>query len=131
MVSEKIAAAAAAQAAAARALVGGKGIETAATVALAPVKRAVRANHRRLSRAKKIDGVIWRLHRLLPPSGVSAISLMSVAPNPLSRDVMDDPFRRPAVVPALFYGDACGPGRSRECFRTPRRCARARSVLTR
>jgi hypothetical protein len=37
MVSEKIAAAAAAQAAAASALAGGKGIEAAATAALAPV----------------------------------------------------------------------------------------------
>jgi hypothetical protein len=65
MVSEKIAAAAAAQAAATRALAGGEGIETAATVALAPVKRAVRANHRRLSRAKRIDGAISHLR----PSG--------------------------------------------------------------
>jgi hypothetical protein len=46
MVSEKIAAAA--QAAAAAALAAGNGIETAATIALAPIKRAVRANHRRL-----------------------------------------------------------------------------------
>src|SRR5215831_3059370 len=52
MVSEKIAAGAAAQAAAAKALASGKGIGIAAAVALAPVKRAVRANHRRLSRAK-------------------------------------------------------------------------------
>jgi hypothetical protein len=66
MVSEKIAAAAAAQAAAAAALAGGKGLETAATAALGPVKRAVRANHRRLSRAKRIDGVVLRLRRLLP-----------------------------------------------------------------
>jgi hypothetical protein len=65
MVSEKVAAAAAAQAAAAAALVGGKGLETAATAALAPVKRAVRANHRRLSRAKRIDGVFWNMRRLL------------------------------------------------------------------
>jgi hypothetical protein len=68
MVSEKIAAAAAAQAAAAAALAAGKGIETAATVALAPVKRAVRANHRRLSRAKRIDTVMSRLRRLLSGS---------------------------------------------------------------
>jgi hypothetical protein len=66
MVSEKIAAAAAAQTAAAAALAGGKGIEAAATVALAPAKRAVRANHRRLSRAKRIDGAISRLRRMLP-----------------------------------------------------------------
>jgi hypothetical protein len=51
MVSEKVSAAIAAQAAATAALVGGKGAEITATVALAPVKRAVRANHRRLSRA--------------------------------------------------------------------------------
>jgi hypothetical protein len=66
MVSEKFAATAAAHAAAAAALAGGKGIETAATVALAPVKRAVRANHRRLSRAKRIDGVLSQLRRLSP-----------------------------------------------------------------
>ncbi len=68
MVSEKIAAAVAAQAAAAAALAGGKGIETAATVALAPVKRTVRANRRRLSRAKRIDDVVSRLRRLLSGS---------------------------------------------------------------
>jgi hypothetical protein len=66
MVSEKFAAAAASQAAAAVALAGGKGIETAATLALAPVKRAVRANRRRLSRAKWIDDVISYMRRLLP-----------------------------------------------------------------
>jgi hypothetical protein len=65
MVSEKVAASAAAQAAAAAALVSGKGLETAATAALAPVKQAVRANHRRLSRAKRIDGVISNMRRLL------------------------------------------------------------------
>jgi 5-carboxymethyl-2-hydroxymuconate isomerase len=52
MVSEKIAAVTAAQIAAATALASGKGIEAAASAALAPVKRAVRANHRRLSRPK-------------------------------------------------------------------------------
>jgi hypothetical protein len=66
MVSEKIAAAAASQAEAAAALAAGKGIETAASVALAPVKRAVRANHRRLSRAKRIDTFVSHLRRLLP-----------------------------------------------------------------
>jgi hypothetical protein len=66
MVSEKFTAAAASQAAAAAALAGGKGIETAATLALAPVKRAVRANRRRLSRAKWIDDVISYMRRLLP-----------------------------------------------------------------
>ena len=69
MVSEKIAAAAVAQAAAAAALASGKGIEAATTAALAPVKRAVRANHRRLSRAKYIDGVVLGLRRLVPKSG--------------------------------------------------------------
>jgi hypothetical protein len=67
MVSEKIAAAA--QAAAAAALAGGKGIEAATAAALAPVKRAVRANHRRLPRAKRIDDVVSRLRRLIPKSG--------------------------------------------------------------
>ena len=47
MVSEKFAAAAASHAAAAAALAGDKGMETAVTLALAPAKRAVRANHRR------------------------------------------------------------------------------------
>jgi hypothetical protein len=65
MVSEKVAASAAAQAAAAAALVSGKGLDKAATAALAPLKRAVRANHRRLSRAKRIDGVISNMRRLL------------------------------------------------------------------
>jgi hypothetical protein len=66
MVSEKIAAGAAAHAAAAKALASGKGVEAAAALALAPVKRAVRANHRRLSRAKRIDAVIRAFARLLP-----------------------------------------------------------------
>jgi len=65
----EIAAAAAAQAAAAAALASGKGIDAATTAALAPVKRAVRANHRRLSRAKRIDDVVSGLRRLLPKSG--------------------------------------------------------------
>jgi hypothetical protein len=65
MVSEKVAASAAAQAAAAAVLVSGKGIEAAASAALAPVKRAVRANHRRLSRAKRIDDVFSHMRRLL------------------------------------------------------------------
>jgi hypothetical protein len=64
MVSEKVSAAVAAQAAAAAALVGGKGAEITATAALAPVKRAVRANHRRLSRAKQIDSVVSNMRRL-------------------------------------------------------------------
>jgi hypothetical protein len=63
MVSEKFTAA---RAAGAAALAAGKGIDTAAALALAPVMRTVRANHRRLSRAKRIDGVILRLRGLLP-----------------------------------------------------------------
>jgi hypothetical protein len=66
MVSEKFAAAAAARDAGAAALAAGKGIDTAAALALAPIMRSVRANHRRLSRAKRIDGVILRLRGLLP-----------------------------------------------------------------
>jgi hypothetical protein len=65
MVSEKVSAGVAARAAAAAALVGGKGAEMAARAALAPVKRAVRANHRRLSRAKRIDSVVSNMRRLL------------------------------------------------------------------
>jgi hypothetical protein len=66
MVSEKVAAANAARTAASAALAGGKGIEAAATAALVPVKRPVRANHRRLSRANLVEGVRLRLSRLLP-----------------------------------------------------------------
>jgi hypothetical protein len=65
MVSEKVSAAAAAQAAAAAALISGKGIGTAAMAALAPVKRMVHANHRRLSRAKRIDRAVSNTRRLL------------------------------------------------------------------
>ena len=64
MASEKFAAAAAARAAGAAALAAGKGIDTA--LALAPVMRTVRANHRRLSQAERIDGVILGMRRLLP-----------------------------------------------------------------
>jgi hypothetical protein len=66
MVSEKFAAAAAARAAGAAALAAGKGIDTAAALALAPIIRSVRPSHRRLSRAKRMDGVILRLRGLLP-----------------------------------------------------------------
>jgi hypothetical protein len=65
MVSEKIAAAAAARAAAVKALAGGKGVEAATAAALAPVKRKVRANRRRLTRAKRIDGAFAHLRRLM------------------------------------------------------------------
>jgi hypothetical protein len=79
MVSEKVAAAVAAQVAADVALAGGKGIETAATVALAQVKPTVRANRRRWSRAKRIDDVSSRQRRMLsggssPPPGISGAS---------------------------------------------------------
>jgi hypothetical protein len=50
MVSEKFAAASAAQAAATAALASGQSFETAARLALAPIRRRVRANLRRLSR---------------------------------------------------------------------------------
>ena len=66
MASEKFAAAAAARAAGAAALAAGKGIDTALALALAPVMRTVRANHRRLSQAERIDGVILGMRRLLP-----------------------------------------------------------------
>jgi hypothetical protein len=64
MVSEKFVAALASQTAAFAALASGKGITTATARALAPVKRTVRANHRRLSRAKRVDGVAARVRRL-------------------------------------------------------------------
>jgi hypothetical protein len=50
MVTEKFAAAVAAQAAAANALARGRSIHDAAALALIPVRRRVRANHRRLMR---------------------------------------------------------------------------------
>jgi hypothetical protein len=50
MVSEKFAAAAAAQRAGAIALASGESVEAAANLALAPVRSSVRANHRRLLR---------------------------------------------------------------------------------
>jgi hypothetical protein len=51
MVSEKLAAGAAAQAAALAALFNGNGAEVAASQALIPIHRTVRANRRRLGRA--------------------------------------------------------------------------------
>jgi hypothetical protein len=65
MVSEKVSAVALAQAAAVGALVHGKDCGTVARAALAPVKQAVRANRRRLSRAKRIDSVVSNVRRLL------------------------------------------------------------------
>ena len=64
MVSEKVAAAAAAQSAAAAALARGKSIEAAAKLALQPVERAVRANHRRLSRARRLEAMVLPVRRL-------------------------------------------------------------------
>jgi hypothetical protein len=63
MVYEKFAAAAVARVAAVAALSSGKGIATAVALALSPVQRAVRANHRRLSRAKRFDDMMFRLRR--------------------------------------------------------------------
>ena len=51
MVTEKFAAASASLTAAANALASGKSFEAATKLALAPIQRRVRANHRRLSRA--------------------------------------------------------------------------------
>jgi hypothetical protein len=65
MVSEKIAAVTAAQMAAATALASGKGIEAAASAALRPVKKTVRANQRRLSLAKGVDSVTSRWRRVV------------------------------------------------------------------
>jgi hypothetical protein len=64
MVSEKFAAAAAARSAAAAALAKGKGIDAAARLALAPVRQAVRANHRRLLWAEWFRGTRLRLRHL-------------------------------------------------------------------
>jgi hypothetical protein len=69
MVSEKFAAAAAAQTAAAAALVRGEGLDAAATLALAPVQTAVRSNRRRLLRAKHFDGMTRGLRRLASRTG--------------------------------------------------------------
>jgi hypothetical protein len=65
MVSEKVSAVVVANAAAAAALARGKGPGKAAAAALAPIKRAVLANRRRLSRAKRVDGVVSNVRRLL------------------------------------------------------------------
>jgi hypothetical protein len=66
MVSEKIAAAGAAQLAAVTALTAGKTPETVARAALDPVIRTVRANRLRLSRAERVDSLLSWLQRLLP-----------------------------------------------------------------
>jgi hypothetical protein len=69
MVSEKFAAAAAARRAAAAALAKGQWIDTAAMLALVPVRRTVRANHRRLVRAERLRGMRLRLRRLADRAG--------------------------------------------------------------
>jgi hypothetical protein len=69
MVSEKFAAAAAARKVAAAALAKGKGIDTAAMLALVPVRRTVRANHRRLLRAERFRVLRTRVRCLLGRAG--------------------------------------------------------------
>src|SRR5882724_9532406 len=63
MVSEKFLAAAAA-------LVGGKGIDTAARLALTPIERAVRDNRRRLGRAERFAWARARLRHMATRTGV-------------------------------------------------------------
>ena len=70
MVSEKFLAAAAAPDAAAAALAGGKGIATAARLALTPMERAVRENRRRLSRGERFTRTTARLRHLATRAGL-------------------------------------------------------------
>jgi hypothetical protein len=72
MVSEKFAAAAAARKVAAAALAKGEGIDTAASLALRPVRRAVRANHRRLLWAERFRGIVAPLRNLPRRTSVAA-----------------------------------------------------------
>jgi hypothetical protein len=69
MVTEKVSAAIAAQTAAATALARGKTMEAAAGLALVPVKRTVRANRRRLSRAQSVENMMLPLRRLARQTG--------------------------------------------------------------
>ena len=55
--------------AAAAALAKGQWIDTAAMLALVPVRRTVRANHRRLVRAERLRGMRLRLRRLADRAG--------------------------------------------------------------
>ena len=71
MVSEKFAAAIAARKVAAAALAKGKGIDTAASLALGPVRRAVRANHRRLFWGQRFRGIVVLLRSLACRTGVA------------------------------------------------------------
>jgi hypothetical protein len=69
MVSEKFLAAAAARDAAAAALAGGKGIDTAATLALTPIERTLRENRRRLGRTERFAWATGRLRHLATRTG--------------------------------------------------------------
>jgi hypothetical protein len=75
MVSEKFSAAAAARTAAAAALAKGMGIDTVASLALAPVRRAVRANHRRLLWAEWFREIRLRLRHLASRTGLAVLRL--------------------------------------------------------
>ena len=75
MVSEKFAAAAAAQTAAAAALAKGNGIDAAANLALAPVRRAVRANHQRLLWVERLRRMRQRLRHRMRRIGVGVVRL--------------------------------------------------------
>jgi hypothetical protein len=69
MVTEKVSAAIEAQTAAAFALARGKNMEAAVGLALVPIRRTVRANSRRLSRAQRIENVMLPLRRLARQTG--------------------------------------------------------------
>ena len=69
IISEKFAAVAAARAAAAAALAAGKGVDAAASLALVPVQKAVRGNHRRLTRIKRFDEVKLAVRRAVRGAG--------------------------------------------------------------
>jgi len=71
MVSEKIAAAAEAQAAAVSALAAGKALDVAVSLALAPVQKAVRGNQRRLAWAKRFYEVTVPARRIAGHAGLS------------------------------------------------------------
>jgi hypothetical protein len=71
MVSEKFVAAAAARKASTAALAKGKGIDAAASLALEPVRRAVRANRRRLSRLDWFQAMRMRWRRLAKCGGLA------------------------------------------------------------
>jgi hypothetical protein len=79
MVSEKFAAAIAARKVAAAALAKGKGIDAAASLALGPVRRAVRANHRRLMRAERFRGMRLRMRNLATRAGLAMARMFKAA----------------------------------------------------